>query len=45
VVYLIRFPAALSGNAPPAPSDKSAPMRLIITSVRGSAELIWDGSI
>lgn len=43
VVYLIRFPAAPPGTNGPVNPDETTPLKLMITSVRGSAELTWSG--
>jgi hypothetical protein len=43
VVYLLRFPAVLPGKNDPVYPDETTPIKLMITSVRGSAELAWDG--
>ena len=43
VVYLIRFPALLPGTNDPVYSEETTPIKLMITSVRGSAELSWGG--
>lgn len=41
VVYLVRFPAS-AGTGEPVYSAKTKSVKLVITSVRGSAELAWD---
>ena len=43
VVYLIRFPALLPGTNDPVYSAETTPIKLMITSVRGWAELTWSG--
>ncbi len=44
VVYRVRFPVLVPGTNEPVLTDDSAPIKLVVTSVRGSAEMIWDPS-
>ncbi|MEW6671068.1 MAG: hypothetical protein AB1427_05155 [Thermodesulfobacteriota bacterium] len=41
VVYLLRFPVLVPGTNDPVPEGAAGPVKLLITSVRGSAELFW----
>ncbi len=41
VVYLLRFPTSIPGTSEPLYSGDKTPMKLIITSVRGTAEMVW----
>jgi len=41
VVYLLRFPKTIPGTQDPVISDVAAPFKLVVTSVRGSAEMVW----
>lgn len=41
VVYHIRFPVVVPETNEPVYPSESAPLELIITSVRGSAEMTW----
>jgi len=43
VVYRVRFPVLVPGTSEPVYSEGETPMKLLITGVRGSAELIWNG--
>ena len=41
VVYRLRFPKTIPGTHDPVISNETAPFKLVITSVRGSAEMVW----
>lgn len=41
VVYRVRFPATLPEAAPPRTGDGSSGLKLVFTSVRGTAEMDW----
>ena len=41
VVYKIRFPAQLPGSSEDIYRDAAMPVKLVITGVRGNAEMIW----
>lgn len=44
MVYLVRFPAALPGMSPPLSGSGSTRLKLVFTSVRGSAEMDWSAA-
>jgi len=41
VVYRIKFPVVVPGSNAPIFQNESTPLKLVITSVRGSAEMTW----